>query len=228
MDTYRNPAGSGFYYLKTRYYDPNIGRFISLDVYLSTGQGVIGNNSYAYCRNNPPTKKDSLGFDDENTTDGKNDSEEYEDITDILNKLMDDHVIEIKNYQSKIRKMMYDSGTDPITIERVVWTSTLSYFYIKVKDRGDWDLKLKTKTFSEKKHNLKYNGEIYSGEDIGNIHFGYVGRAFYSKSFLHFGAGLNQASKSFRIDYLKYFFDEPGDYDMVELGATIYEKKHLK
>ena len=62
MDTYRNPAGSGFYYLKTRYYDPNTGRFISSDVMLSTGQGVIGNNSYAYCLNNPASMNDGDGL----------------------------------------------------------------------------------------------------------------------------------------------------------------------
>ena len=44
---------SGFYYLNSRYYDPEIGRFISPDSYVSTGQGLIGYNMYAYCGNNP-------------------------------------------------------------------------------------------------------------------------------------------------------------------------------
>ncbi|MDO4564628.1 MAG: InlB B-repeat-containing protein, partial [Clostridia bacterium] len=44
---------TGWYYLQSRYYDPTIGRFISADVYLSTGQGVLGHNAYAYCLNNP-------------------------------------------------------------------------------------------------------------------------------------------------------------------------------
>jgi RHS repeat-associated protein len=41
------------YYLQSRYYDPKICRFISADVLLSTGQGVIGHNSFAYCNNDP-------------------------------------------------------------------------------------------------------------------------------------------------------------------------------
>ena len=49
------------YYLQSRYYDPKIGRFISADVYLSTGQGVIGNNCFAYCGNNPTNSSDSDG-----------------------------------------------------------------------------------------------------------------------------------------------------------------------
>ena len=44
---------TGFYYLQSRYYNPEVGRFISADVLLSTGQGVIGHNAYAYCLNNP-------------------------------------------------------------------------------------------------------------------------------------------------------------------------------
>ena len=42
-----------WYYLKSRYYDPETCRFISADVLLSTGQGVIGHNCYAYCLNKP-------------------------------------------------------------------------------------------------------------------------------------------------------------------------------
>ncbi len=41
------------YYLNSRYYDSKIGRFINADVYVSTGQGIIGNNMFAYCNNNP-------------------------------------------------------------------------------------------------------------------------------------------------------------------------------
>ena len=43
---------TGFYYLKSRYYDPEICRFISSDVYLTTGQGVLGHNCYVYCLDN--------------------------------------------------------------------------------------------------------------------------------------------------------------------------------
>ena len=43
----------GLYYLQSRYYDPNTYRFINADCYLSTGQGILGYNMYAYCGNNP-------------------------------------------------------------------------------------------------------------------------------------------------------------------------------
>ena len=53
------------YYLQSRYYDPEIGRFINADVFTSTGQGLLGNNMFAYCRNNPVFRIDISGTFDE-------------------------------------------------------------------------------------------------------------------------------------------------------------------
>ena len=52
---------TGLYYLQSRYYNPEIGRFISADNYPSTGQGLTGNNMFAYCGNNPVSRADSSG-----------------------------------------------------------------------------------------------------------------------------------------------------------------------
>ena len=52
---------TGWYYLQSRYYDPETCRFISADVLLSTGQGVIGHNAFAYCGNNPIIRADESG-----------------------------------------------------------------------------------------------------------------------------------------------------------------------
>ena len=54
---------TGLYYLQTRYYDPEVCRFISADVYMSTGQGIVGNNMFAYCLNSPVSKYDKAGTD---------------------------------------------------------------------------------------------------------------------------------------------------------------------
>ncbi|MBQ4333067.1 MAG: RHS repeat-associated core domain-containing protein [Clostridia bacterium] len=44
---------TGLYYCNSRYYDPETGRWINADGLVSTGQGVLGYNTYAYCGNNP-------------------------------------------------------------------------------------------------------------------------------------------------------------------------------
>ena len=58
---YYYDADLGMYYLQSRYYDANICRFISADAYVSTGQGIIGFNMFAYCGNNPVMGYDPTG-----------------------------------------------------------------------------------------------------------------------------------------------------------------------
>ena len=52
---------TGLYYLQSRYYDPELGRFINADAFVSTGQGLLGNNMFAYCGNNPVNYVDPSG-----------------------------------------------------------------------------------------------------------------------------------------------------------------------
>ena len=55
---------TGFYYLKTRYYDPETGRFITIDdVFYLAPDTINGLNLYAYCLNNPVMKVDPNGTD---------------------------------------------------------------------------------------------------------------------------------------------------------------------
>ena len=51
----------GMYYLQSRYYNPQVGRFISADEYFSTGQDINGCNMFAYCSNNPTGRADDCG-----------------------------------------------------------------------------------------------------------------------------------------------------------------------
>ena len=53
---------SGFYLTGTRYYDPEIGRFINADGEISdVGGNVLGYNLFAYCFNNPVNMDDPTG-----------------------------------------------------------------------------------------------------------------------------------------------------------------------
>lgn len=53
---------TGLYYLQSRYYNPEIGRFLNADAYTSTGQGILRNNMFAYCGNNPANRSDPTGL----------------------------------------------------------------------------------------------------------------------------------------------------------------------
>ena len=52
---------TGLYYLQSRYYNPEWGRFLNADALVATGQGMLGNNMFAYCNNNPVMYVDPTG-----------------------------------------------------------------------------------------------------------------------------------------------------------------------
>ena len=52
---------TGFYYLQSRYYDPEIGRFINADGYVTTDIEPVASNMFAYCNNNPINRYDPSG-----------------------------------------------------------------------------------------------------------------------------------------------------------------------
>ena len=52
---------TGFYYLQTRYYDPEVGRFLNADGIVGANGGVLGYNMFAYCNNNPVMGYDPTG-----------------------------------------------------------------------------------------------------------------------------------------------------------------------
>ena len=53
---------TGLYYLQSRYYNPDWGRFINADGYVSTGQGINAANMFAYCSSNPISYSDPSGY----------------------------------------------------------------------------------------------------------------------------------------------------------------------
>ena len=59
---YYYDSETGFYYLQSRYYDPENHRFINADSYASTDSGdAIACNMFAYCGNNPVMRGDEDG-----------------------------------------------------------------------------------------------------------------------------------------------------------------------
>ena len=55
---------TGLYYLQSRYYDPEVGRFLNADDvdYIGYSGGQLSYNAFAYCENNPVNCVDALGY----------------------------------------------------------------------------------------------------------------------------------------------------------------------
>jgi RHS repeat-associated protein len=51
---------TGFYYLQSRYYDPQVGRFLNADELIRFGE--VASNLLSYCENNPVNKVDLSGY----------------------------------------------------------------------------------------------------------------------------------------------------------------------
>ena len=52
---------TGLYYLQSRYYNPQVGRFLNADGALNANGDLLGYNMFAYCSNNPVMNSDPSG-----------------------------------------------------------------------------------------------------------------------------------------------------------------------
>ena len=60
--SYRYDQETKYYYLQSRYYNPESGRFINADGMLSASSSVLGTNMFAYTENNPVMSTDPDGY----------------------------------------------------------------------------------------------------------------------------------------------------------------------
>ena len=79
--SYYYDTETGLYYLKSRYYDPEVGRFINIDsIEYADPETINGLNLYAYCGNNP-----IMGYDPEGTLNWGKIRDWFSTITGLLN-----------------------------------------------------------------------------------------------------------------------------------------------
>lgn len=99
------------------------------------------------------------------------------------------------------------------------YIQAVDYFIDKVKSKGDWDYK--RKYGATVRYNFK--GRTITGEDLGNIHYGYVGSFLFKPHVLMSAAGFYQfVSNTYKLEWISSYFDDPRDQEMIIWGIDLY------
>lgn len=215
---------TGLLYLNARFYDPATGRFISQDTYRGERDDAGTWHLYAYCANDPVNYVDPSGH--KKITIGI-------DVTNKLNRLMLKNAKWLYNYASRMNKRYgikrYQVGFVGKAFKAVGVGKILNTFIGLVKSGGEWDLKVKKEWKLKEKECFLYNGKKKLSDDIGNIHFGYVGSVLFRKTTLCAGAGMYQIySGTSDWKYISSYFDDPRDSKAIKLGVEMWKKYYKK
>ena len=209
------------YYVGSRYYDPQIRRWICADSYVSTGQGTLGLNTYVYCYNNPVVLIDMdghrpvIGLDPQSETEDERNisfaimNNRYVDLTDQLDSYMQENA----NYYSRLNLTSF--------WRHKVWF----HFKEDVTDGGRMDIKKKEEWQFKHNYLYAYRGIVLRYDDPGNINYGFVGAALFPLPILTFFAGKNQVEKyGFKYGNIITFFDDERDNKMICYGYELYHQ----
>ena len=226
-------SDTGLYYLQSRYYNPEMGRFINADGLISTGQGLVGNNMFAYCNNNPVLLVDSEGtrpivgasiqnetelernqsFNYMNGRSGKHSSQI--DLTPDLDNFMQDNAKTLSDYYNKYG-----------------FALSFLYFVMSVNDFGPLDIKRQSDWAFDEGTTYYYRGVELRYDDPGNINYGYLGASLFhsagvsptiSLEILNLGGGGKQVlNHGFTYGNIYTYFDDPRDYNMIRFGFSLY------
>ena len=194
------------YYLNSRYYNPEWGRFVNADRFISTDTGLLGFNMYAYCNNEPILRKDYSGslfglvlgmyaviagviigaeiIDNNNKKQNKKAKKEIEEVQRKNNVCP---VEDNKNFKETLKKNAQKVQQET---QNMNYIERLNYLRENANDGQKFDLKLFTKD------TIFYDGMYMEPQDIGNYHFGYIGRASGIQTWVLLkGASVNQIKK---------------------------------
>jgi RHS repeat-associated protein len=128
--TGKEKDSSGLYYFGARYYDPEIGRFVTRDVSEGDKRNPQSLNLYSFCLNNPVRYTDPLGFEE------KTPEEIVEEIFSYLSNL-DDSGLSLEEYFTDeegnslsviegLTKLLEDLGFEIIEMQEVTEWTTLA------------------------------------------------------------------------------------------------------
>ncbi len=109
--------------------------------------------------------------------------------------------------------------------EQAAFISTLDMFAENVQTGGRWDYKVYLN--SDRKYIVYVDGtyDILSGEEIGNIHYGYLGSSItINEEGLLWGGGVVNIIENKRIaDFFKAYWDSEEDINSIRQGINYFE-----
>ncbi|NLN66223.1 MAG: hypothetical protein GX144_12625 [Clostridiaceae bacterium] len=126
-------------------------------------------------------------------------------------------------YYAAIYQTQYMATGNAIIAASIAYLLTATVFADKVKIGGDWDLKQDLGW--NQYYDTEIDGDTYylSGEDIGNIHYGFVDSTLFSPLVLKAAAGLVQiVGGEYRIEWYSTYFDDPNDQIAIQRGIDYF------
>ncbi|HHV74975.1 MAG TPA: hypothetical protein GXX41_10140 [Thermoanaerobacterium sp.] len=104
------------------------------------------------------------------------------------------------------------------------YMKTGEFFASKVRTGGDWDYKSFLGVNTTYQVTVDNRSILMSGEQIGNAHYGYVGRKVFSADLLKTAAGAYQIySGTSYIGWYNSYFDDPNDQYWIQRGINYCE-----
>jgi RHS repeat-associated protein len=176
-------------YLRARYYQPEVGRFITRDPWAGDDQRPGTFNGYVYVSNNPVNLVDPRGL---NTSDPLGSL--LSDPPEVVRWIREEMV---QNAQSHVLHMISTlnalSGRLPHPFSTGAKLDALATFGWQVRQGGPWDPKRYIERRIPPHYYHKVGRHWYYYDIWGNIMFGYLGTAGgFSEDELLNGAGLEQ------------------------------------
>ncbi len=188
------------YYLNSRYYYPELRRFINADRQFDKGARIGGCNLFTYCTNNPVMRVDNEG-------------QESIDITECLNKEMRDAYREIGWYN------LLPDGV----AEYVFYQNVKSGGKWNLKAREDWGLRREnTYTYngialrSDEPGNIPFS---YVGSQLFSLAVLRAGAGLYQQ--------ISNTSSHGCGEWWPNFGDDPMDAAGIEYGFRLRKKQNL-
>ncbi len=104
-------------------------------------------------------------------------------------------------------------------------STATAVFVNNVRPGGLWDFKSQDSWGLVSEQTYRYENMLLEFDDIGNIHYGYVGRALFCEDVLLTAGGMVQIiSGTSDFNYWDSNFDDPRDQAMISIGSNLWNK----